>query len=245
MSPDGAVRPRLEAPIEALILDLDGTLLDHVGSVRAGLTDWLPTLGAASSEELITAWFTAEEEHFSRWQTGAISFAEQRRRRLRDFLPLIGQPVGDDASLDRHFDGYRSAYQRGWQAFGDVLPALRRLDETRPDLPRAVLTNGSDVQQRAKLSVLGLAELLPRVFSAEALGVAKPAAAAYLGVCAELGTEPGRTLHVGDRYDLDVVAARAAGLQAVHLDRDDTGPQDEPLRIRDLTGLLPLISDQP
>lgn len=236
---------RIEQPIEALVLDLDGTLLDHVGSVRAGLACWLPTMGSSSTDELVGAWFEAEERHFARWQAGEISFAEQRRRRLRDFLTLLGRPVGDDHALDREFEGYRSAYQRAWTGFHDVLPAVTRLAAEQPGLTLAVLTNGAEVHQRAKLTALRLDRLLPTVFTAEALGVAKPAAAAFRTVCEALRVDPNRVLHVGDRYDLDVVAARAAGLQAVHLDREALGPEDEPLRIRTLAELGNLLSSAP
>ena len=41
-------------------------------------------------------------------------------------------------------------------------------------------------------------------------------------------------LHVGDLFDLDVLAARAARLRAVHLDRHGRGPLDEPDRITTL-----------
>jgi putative hydrolase of the HAD superfamily len=39
---------------------------------------------------VIAAWFEAETQHFAVWQEGLIGFDEQRRRRLRDFLPEIG-----------------------------------------------------------------------------------------------------------------------------------------------------------
>ena len=62
-------------------------------------------------------------------------------------------------------------------------------------------------------------------------------AAAYLTVCASIGVAPAEVLHIGDRYDLDVLAARAAGLAAVHLDRDDAGPHEEPHRLTSLARL--------
>ncbi len=235
---------RTEAPIEALVFDLDGTLLDHVGSVRAGLGHWLPTLGVQSTDELVAAWFVFEEKHFTDWQLGAVSFVEQRRRRLRDFLPLVGHTPGDEAELDAVFDDYRAAYQAAWTAFADVVPAIDALAAQQPGRPMAVLTNGGETQQRAKLAALGLDERLGPVCTAEALGVAKPAAASYQAVCRRLDVEPARVLHIGDRHDLDVVAARAAGLQAVHLARPgevDPEPSAEPLRIRSLTELPGLL----
>ncbi|RXR27063.1 HAD family hydrolase [Oerskovia turbata] len=224
----------------ALVLDLDGTLVDHVGSARAALAAWLPGLGVEVTDELVTAWFAAEEKHFRAWRSREISFAEQRRRRLRDVLPLTGLDtsvdLGSDAELDGVFVGYASHYEASWTAFDDVEPMLAALS----DLPvrLAVLTNGTDEQQHAKLGAVGLAGRLGPVFTAERLGVAKPEPRSYLRVCTALGVAPGDVLHVGDRYDLDVVAARAAGLRAVHLDRTGQGPHDEPARITSLAELV-------
>ena len=155
-----------------------------------------------------------------------------------------GKPVTTTRWIGE-FEGYRSAYQRAWVGFDDVLPTITRLAREHPKMVRAVLTNGAEIQQRAKLTALRLDRLLPTVFTAEALGVAKPDPASFQAVCDALRIEPSRVLHVGDRYDLDVVAARAAGMQAVHLDRDGIGPHDEPLRIRALTELGDLLSSAP
>jgi FMN phosphatase YigB (HAD superfamily) len=67
--------------------------------------------------------------------------------------------------------------------------------------------------------------------------VAKPDPRAYVGACQAIGLARGLVLHVGDLYDVDVRAPRAAGLQAVHLDRTGEGPSDEPARIASLAEL--------
>ncbi|MBD7982073.1 HAD family hydrolase [Oerskovia merdavium] len=220
---------------QAVVLDLDGTLLDHEGAARAALAAWLPGLGVEVTAGLVDAWFAAEEEHFSAWRAGEIDFAEQRRRRLRDVLPLAGLEGGSDDGLDQVFAGYVAHYEASWTAFPDVEPMLAALRAR--NVPLAVLTNGTEDQQHAKLRAVGLDGRVGSVFTAEGLGVAKPARASYVQVCAALGVVPEEALHVGDRYDLDVVAARAAGLQAVHLDRDGRGPFDEPERIVSLAEL--------
>ncbi|MEV7963569.1 HAD family hydrolase [Oerskovia paurometabola] len=229
--------------VAAVVLDLDGTLLDHDGSARAALAAWLPSLGVEATDELVAAWFAAEERHFSAWRSREITFAEQRRRRLRDVLPLAGLDLdvdlGSEAELDEVFAGYAAHYEASWTAYDDVEPMLAVLQ----DLPvrLAVLTNGTDEQQHAKLGAVGLVGRLGHVFTAEGLGVAKPDPQSYLLVCAALGVDPRDVLHVGDRYDLDVVAARAAGLRAVHLDRTGQGPFEEPARITSLAGLTELV----
>jgi putative hydrolase of the HAD superfamily len=222
-----------------VIFDLDGTLVDHVGSATKALERWLPELGATPTPELTAAWFAAEAEHFPAWRSREITFAEQRRRRLRDFLPLVGGHVGGDAELDDVFSGYLRHYEAAWTCFDDVEEALDGI--SRLPVRTAVLTNGSDDQQRAKLTAVGLGRTFGYVFTAESLGAAKPDPATYRHVCEVLKVEVGDALHVGDAYELDVAAARRAGLQAVHLDRGDAGPFDEPARIRSLRELPALL----
>ncbi|RKR92159.1 putative hydrolase of the HAD superfamily [Micromonospora pisi] len=232
--------------LRGVLLDLDGTLVDHEAAVTEALRAWLPTLGVAATDEVIAAWSTAQERHLVAWRERRISFQEQRRRRLRDFLPTIGVPFADDEEqLDRVFGGYLHWYERSWRAFEDAAETLETL--ARMGLRTAVLTNGTVEQQHAKLARVGLLERVGPVYTAEELGVAKPATGAFLAACQRWGLPAGAVVHVGDRHDLDVVAARAAGLHAVHLDRHNEGSADERLRItslRELSGLLRLFTDR-
>jgi putative hydrolase of the HAD superfamily len=223
------------APVQAVIFDLDGTLVDREMSVTAALHAWLPTLGHAATEELVSAWFAAEGRHFPAWRAGQISHAEQRRRRLRDYLPMLDITPGNDASLDDVFAGFLRRYEASWTKFDDVDAVLLFL--SRAGLKTAILSNGSVDQQNAKIAAVGLNGRVGPVFTADELGAAKPDPSSYLTVCTQLGVEPGHALHVGDLYDLDVVAARAAGLQALHLDRANRGPHEELQRITSLRQL--------
>lgn len=218
-----------------MVLDLDDTLLDHRGSTAAALTAWLPDLGAEVTPALVAAWFTVEDEHFESWRAGLIGFDEQRRRRLRDFLPLVGHPVGPDLELDRAFAGYLERYEQAWRPFDDVRPAVDAL--LARGLVLAVLTNGTTAQQTAKVAAIGLQDAVAVVVTSEQLGAAKPAPEAYLATCRRIGVAPSAAVHVGDRHDLDVVAARAAGLRAFHLDRHGTGVEPPPGRVTTLAEL--------
>ncbi len=225
--------------IRAVIFDLDGTLVDHAGSATKGLETWLPELGATLTDDLLAAWFAAEETHFPAWRAREVTFAEQRRRRLRDFLPLIDSPVGDDAELDAVFAGYLRHYEAAWTCFDDVKETLDAMSHLA--VTTAVLTNGADEQQHAKLKAVGLAGRCAHVFTAESLGAAKPDPSTYRHVCEALKINVHNALHVGDSYALDVEAPRRAGLRAVHLDRDGVGPIEEPARIRSLHELPALL----
>jgi putative hydrolase of the HAD superfamily len=221
--------------VRGVIFDLDDTLIDHRGSATLALRRWLPTLGVSPSESIVSAWFKAEDRHFPRWSSGEITSVEQRRDRLREVLPVAGVPTGDDEELDGLFAGYLACYRECWTTFDDVGPTLRRLHDDGIDL--AVLSNGIADQQRAKVEATGFGDLLGPPFTPDGIGCGKPDPAAFLTVCSAMALSPATVLHVGDRHDLDVLAARAAGLQAVHLDRRDRGPLDEPTRITTLAHL--------
>jgi putative hydrolase of the HAD superfamily len=150
------------------------------------------------------------------WRQRRITFGEQRRRRLRDFLPAVRVPYADE-HLDAIFAGYLHAYESSWRSFPDVDEALATIAVA--GLAVAVLTNGTTEQQTAKLTRTGLAGRVGPLLTAEDLAVAKPDPEAFRRACARMGLRPAEVLSVGDRYDLDVVPAHAAGLRALHLDR--------------------------
>lgn len=220
-----------------VVFAIDGTLMDHAASARSGLESWVTGLGHPMTHELAAAWAAAEQRHFTAWRDGEISFAEQRRRRLRDILPLLNEPVGDD-ELDDVFTGYLRSYESAWRPYPDVAECLTALEQQGRRL--AVLSNGSDDQQRKKLAMIGVADYFPDVFTAEGLRVGKPHTEAFDRTAEALGIPAAECLLVGDDYDMDVLAPRAAGWRAIHLDR--TGQGREADAIVTLTQLPDLLA---
>ena len=229
--------------LAAVVFDLDGTLFDHPSAARAGLREWVTSLGREWTPQLQAAWVEAEERNFRAWREGEVGFAEQRRRRLREVLPLLDLPVGDDDELDAQFtQGFLRAYERAWAGYDDVEDALAAVRAA--GLRTAVLTNGPREQQNAKIAAIGLTGRLGPVLTAEELGVAKPRPAAFLAACERLGVPPAAALYVGDEHAVDVLGARAAGLRAVHVDRTGAGPLDEAARVGSLRELaVHLVGD--
>ncbi|MFI1992123.1 HAD family hydrolase [Actinoplanes sp. NPDC020271] len=215
--------------LTGVLFDLDGTLGDHDSSVTAALTAWLPTIGMVADQTTITRWHEVAETHLAAWRRREVDYAEQRRRRLRDF----GLGYGKE-DLDLIFAGYLVEYEKAYHAYDDVPEAIAAV--AAKGLKVAVLTNGSATRQRGKLARMGLADLGP-VWTPDDLGTAKPDPGAFRGSVTRWGLRPGEVLSVGDRHDLDVLAAREAGLRAVHLDRRGIGPVGEPHRIGSLREL--------
>ena len=94
-------------------------------------------------------------------------------------------------------------------------------------MPVGALSNASVAYQTLKLERVGLAGSVPLLVGVDTLGFGKPAPEVYLEACRRLGTDPARTAYVGDELDVDAVAARAAGLIGVWLDRP--GPRRVPV----------------
>ena len=205
--------------IRALLLDLDDTLVDHRGAADRGLRTWLSGLGlAGSSAELeghVERWFVLEARHYGRAQRGELTHTEQRRVRIRAFLP--GWDLADDRLADDVFAGFLGCYQAAWRAFDDAATTMEQA--LAAGLRVGILTNGRIDVQTAKLRRTGLLRSDVPVFASSELPAAKPDPRSYRAACAGLGVDLAETLMVGDSLRHDVEGALRAGLQARLLDR--------------------------
>nr|WP_246781504.1 HAD family hydrolase [Rhodoblastus sphagnicola] len=216
------------------MFDLDGTLFDHAGAdheaalaLRAVLAPKLP------EKAFLTEWRMAEIRHYSRYLAGEISFAEQRRARVR---AVAGERLSD-AEADLAFNFYFSAYRNAWRLFEDVRPCLAALSGLRLGL----VTNGDGAVQRRKIEALGLAEFFDAVVISGEVGLAKPDPRIFALACARLGAEPASALFIGDDRRLDAEAASAAGLRGLWLDRLGADAPD-PIRVASLVEIPALCA---
>jgi putative hydrolase of the HAD superfamily len=91
---------------------------------------------------------------------------------------------------------------------------------------------------------VGIAEDFAVIMASAYAGCNKPHPGIFRLTLERLGVPPERALHVGDSYKADVLGARAAGLEAILLDRDGQAGDDEwdcPV-ISDLMELLALLN---
>lgn len=207
--------------LDGVLLDLDDTLFDHRTAADRAAVAWAGALPGwqDGAEEAVARWLALENEHFPRYARGELTLLEQRRVRVRAFHPSLA--VLDDAGVDAAFVRYLAFYESYWRA----LPGASSLVEglLASGLKVGILTNGYPDQQRDKLDRTGLVYPQVPMFASAALGVAKPSPQAFELACAGLGTVGARTLMVGDNYEFDVLAARAAGLPALFFDRHARG----------------------
>lgn len=204
--------------IEAVLFDLDDTLLDAGAAWRSGVDELVAArCPGTDPERAVLAWAAAFPEWFEAYLIGRISLEASRAGRIRDWAGALGVEV-PQGQEQRWFDSYVTGYQRGWAPFPEVSAALAWLAASS-GLPLGIVTNGDSVQQRQKVAALGLDGLVGVVVASADLGVPKPDAAPFRHAAEALGVDPAACLMVGDRLEIDVVGALAAGMQAVWLRR--------------------------
>lgn len=196
--------------ISAVCFDIDDTLIDFTGNARTALESVI------GRTDLWSFWEQLTERHVARVISGEISYDTMRRDRLRDLFVDLGLLL-DDELLDGIERRRMDRMWANWRLFDDALPCLEWLHAA--GLKVAAVTNASGAHQRIKIAEAGLEPFFDAVVIAGELGVAKPDPAIFHAACAVLGVPVERTLHIGDRLDVDAHGARDAGLHGVWLSR--------------------------
>lgn len=229
----------MPARIFAISLDLDDTLWPIAPAIDAAeraLDDWL----RRHHPHVAEAWPVAALRGLREQVAGehpdlAHDYTAQRRLTIARAFASCG---GCDAHVDAACEAYIEARNRV-ECYVDALPALVALAAGRPLVS---ISNGN-----ADLVRIGLHHHFTHRLSARDCGIAKPAPGIFLDACTRLGLAPSQVLHVGDDPDLDVAAARAAGLRSAWLNRGGrTWPHPEPpeLELRDLGELVDWLRSQ-
>lgn len=192
------------APLQAAIVDLDGTLVDTVGDFELALNRMLAELQLpAVDRAFIERTVGKGSEHL-----------------IRSTLAHVGaDPVADPALADAAWQHYQRHYLaingQASRVYPGALEGLQRLADA--GLKLACLTNKPGAFARPLLAAKGLDGFFAQVFGGDAFARKKPDPLPLLQTCLALGTEPARTLMIGDSSN-DAQAARAAGCPVVLVD---------------------------
>lgn len=206
---------KISGPFDAVLFDLDDTLLDGEAAGDAGVARLLRRCPGIDPATARKAWAVVTEEHFPRYLSGELSYDEHRAARIRSWATACGADVAAGDELE-WFALYRAGYEAGWSAFADVGSCLATLTASAK---LGVITNGDSVQQREKLTVLGLADRFTVVVASADIGIAKPDPRIFRHAADRLGITPERCAYIGDKRDTDAQAATAAGMTGIWINR--------------------------
>ncbi|MCC3282452.1 HAD family hydrolase [Arthrobacter caoxuetaonis] len=207
-----------------VLFDIDETLVD----LRTAMGNTLREISAADlahfTEEDWAAYqhlYAADPQgYYDKYLTGELSFTRQRLLRVAHAQQAHGLPVFDDDAEAAWNDAYDRELPRHFKAYDDVVPVLDELDAR--GIPYGAVSNNVHDYQRAKLDAAGL-ERIRILVGIDAVDAAKPDPAIFHEGVRLLGTDPARTLYVGDNPEVDARGACNAGLQGIWLDRTGIG----------------------
>lgn len=199
-----------------ILLDLDDTLVDDHGSTAvafgAFVADHRALLGRRDIASLQLEWRAVLAKHWVRYERGELSFQEQRRARVREFL---GSDLSD-TDADQAFASYLRAYEASWQ----LLPNVREFLERSPTIPKVILTNGDRQQQLRKVVATGLLPHVTAVVTPEDCGYWKPRPEMFLAGARCHGAAPSTCIMIGDDPVRDIAPARALSMACFRVERD-------------------------
>lgn len=179
--------------LEAVIFDLDGTLIDTAGEIATALARTFAELGLAALEK------PAVEALIGK---GVAVLVE------RALAQVGARGVDVEGALNRFEAHYEVTVGTDSALYPGAMEGMERLRAA--GFPMGVVTNKPRLFTQKLLDQVGASVFLSGVVAGDDGYPRKPAADMLVAACLRMGTGPAATLMLGDS-DNDVLAARAAG----------------------------------
>ena len=185
--------------VDAVMVDLDGTMVDTLGDFAEALNRMLvdlelPAVPAAEIENMVGK----GSEHLIRSVLAYVGVADVAARY--------------EAAWQRYQHHYLDINGQYAKVYDGVKEGLEKLQAA--GVPMACLTNKPLSFAQPLLQAKGLAQYFSHVFGGDSFEKKKPDPMPLLKTCEALGSIPARTLMLGDSSN-DAQAARAAGCPVV------------------------------
>ncbi len=217
---------KFRGKLQALLFDLDGTLIDSKRDLVQSVNATLREMGRAQLPEDLVAGYVGSGAPvlISRALGGSASQAEQQSA-LKFFLT--------------HYDQHKLDFTREY-------PGVRQTLEELRGVPMAVLTNKPVNISVRILEGLGLAGCFRAIYGGNSFATKKPDPLGANTILAELGIAAAQAAMVGDS-EVDVQTARNAGMISAIVTfgfgRHDREMHPPDIYLDRLEELLPLVSD--
>jgi len=198
----------MESSLRAVVFDLDDTLAVTDRSRQTLLDE---ATAQVDSTDIDRADYL--DAH------GAVAATETR-------APIFEQLLDGDA--DTTPEAIATAYREAIEDALEPLPGAATLvQDLREEYLVGLLTDGPLVAQHGKLADLGWTDLFDAVVITGSLAAGKPDQRAFDAICAELDVAPPDAVYVGDRPEVDIAGAAAAGFRTVQV-LYESGPDRHP-----------------
>lgn len=195
------------SPLDAAIIDLDGTMVDTLGDFAEALNRMLsdlalPAIAAPAIEQMVGK----GSEHLLR---SVLNHVLAQAGKAPEAIEIEALYARAWPSYQQHYLSINGDYAQVYPGVMAGLQALRHAG-----LRLACLTNKPTAFAVPLLRAKGLDGYFEQVFGGDSFATKKPDPLPLLKTCEALQTAPARTLMVGDSSN-DAQAARAAGCPVV------------------------------
>ena len=220
--------------VRLITFDLDDTLVDTFGGIPARVRH---AVRVAATQHRVPLPAGGE--------AAVVSVVMEGHPDLKPANLLRGLGIGD--AHPARAAVLAAYHEKTLELLQPVAGAVDLLDLLAGRYALAVITNGEDGLQRAKLRRCGLDAYFSCVLASEGIGIRKPDPAIFRMACEQTGVPPAFALHVGDSPESDIAGARAAGFAAVLLETAiPHGPGAEPdVRVARLAEVAALLGHAP
>lgn len=183
-------------PIKAVVIDLDGTLLDTAPDLADAAEEMLGELGLPQVP------LAEIKTYIGNGVSRLVKRALTRDMQAEPEAELFGRAL---ASFERHYGAHVSRKSRPFPGVVEGLRAFKAMG-----LRMACITNKAERFTVPLLRDTGLLEYFELVLSGDSLPRRKPDPLPLLHACERFGVAPSELLLIGDSLN-DTQAARAAG----------------------------------
>jgi putative hydrolase of the HAD superfamily len=194
--------------IQAVLFDLDDTLLDHRGAEKAALKDLYNEFDIFSSttpEELVETYHRINKGLWDKYGKGHIDRDALQRLRFEETLSALRL---DSSLYEETGDYYIQAYRNHWEWKNGAAEALETISS---NFDVGILTNGFAETQKLKIEQFGLSDIAEHLVISEETGFLKPQPEIFEHATSLTNNRPEEILYIGDSYTSDVIGGRAYG----------------------------------
>jgi len=188
--------------IQAILFDLDGTLLDRDSSLLAFVSDQYNRYSEFQiiDKELFVQRFIELDNHGYVWKD-------------KVYQQIINEFSIPNVDWTVLLDDYITNFQKHCIGFPNLLRMLTELK--KHNLKLALVSNGFGQFQYDNFKALNIEDLFDEVLISEWEGLRKPDRAIFNRALSRLGIAAEHALFVGDHPDNDIRASREVGMKAV------------------------------
>lgn len=231
---------------KALLIDLDDTLIDlSTGSLFCWdtLAERFAPQAKVDAATLKAAihharnWFWADPERHRTWRI-------QMERAREEIVKIALRELGIHApQVPRLFSrDYDAMLFERLTLFPRAIDTLQHW--RKGGLRMALVTNGSGIAQRRKISAFQLEQYFDCILIEGEFGVGKPDEKVYLHALERLGAAPAESWMIGDRLDWEVAIPQKLGLRGIWVDIHGKGlPHNSPITPDYIVGNIGEVAD--